>query len=121
MSVDSDFDHFEIVFAHAAIGAFPIVGHILPFCAGRDVVFGPAFGFIVNVAAYNTFPAFHLILLNIDSLRVRNDQLSSSIIPVHVGSGREFVGLGCLNTNSLFLDVCPVAPVNPSQSSPDLQ
>ncbi len=61
MSVDSDFDHFEVVFAHAAIGAFPIVGHILPFCAGRDVVFGPAFGFIVNVAAYNTFPAFHLI------------------------------------------------------------
>src|SRR4051794_25399184 len=52
----SRFDHFEIFLARAALGTAPSGGDVLPSRAGRDTVFGPACGLVVDVAAGEATP-----------------------------------------------------------------
>src|SRR5690349_21599386 len=39
--------HLEVRLGGSAVGAAPVVGDVVPAGAGRDAVFGPAFGLVV--------------------------------------------------------------------------
>lgn len=58
LTTNSNPDHFEVFFPAAAVGAGPVHGHVFPAGAGRDAVFWPAFGFVVNKAAKQAHPGF---------------------------------------------------------------
>ena len=53
----SDFDHLEVIFGHAAIGACPGVRHIRPARAGFDALFRNPGGFVVYEPAHHTHPS----------------------------------------------------------------
>jgi hypothetical protein len=54
------FDDGKVIFANAALGAFPVVGNILELGARRDAAVGVADFRIIDPATYITNVFFHI-------------------------------------------------------------
>ena len=56
----TDFDHLEICLADAAFWANKVLIDIIPCRTGRYALIFVTFGFVVNPAADNALPFFHI-------------------------------------------------------------
>ena len=65
-----DLNHLKIFLTDAAVGADPVIRHVIPACAGCYAVIGPAFGLVVYQSTNNTFPLFHRVVINQVGARV---------------------------------------------------
>src|SRR3989344_8987824 len=61
-AASSNFDHLEIGLGRAAVGAFPVLRHVLPACSGGNAVFRAALLFFVDIAADDAHVRLHSCL-----------------------------------------------------------
>src|SRR3989304_6718728 len=66
-AASSNLDHFKIGLGRAAIGAFPVLRHILPARARGATVLGPALFFFVNKTTDHAHVRFHISMIAFSS------------------------------------------------------